>query len=405
LKSEVIFTGTELILGQSLNTNAQYLQQTLAALGIDLYYQVTVGDNKGRLVEAILQASARADLVIIGGGLGPTEDDLSRDALAGALGLPLQENPQARVITERFFKARGVEMPLNNLRQTMVPPGGMVLDNPIGTAPGLALEHKEKIYILVPGPPAEFKTMIDGQVVPLLKKRLGPGVSVIKSRVLKLCGIGESKVDETLGLLLGSANPTLAPTAKFMDVHLRITAKASGDLEADRLIDQMDHRVRELLGEYIYGQDEETLPEVVGRLLEAKKLTVATAETCSGGYLSHLITSCPQGAGCFKLALVADLPGLEEILNLKSAPGQNQAECLSVAIRVKSSADIGIAIAGEGGGLYPGNRDGITIATSLAGQVLSKKANLWGGGADLRQRVVKVCLVLLWNTLKAYKPS
>lgn len=401
MKSEIIFTGTELIIGQSLNTNAQYLQQTLAALGVDLYFQVTVGDNKKRLIEAIQQASARADLVVIGGGLGPTEDDVSREALAEALGAPLLENREARLITERFFKSRGIEMPLNNLKQTLVPPGGAVLDNPVGTAPGLALDHDSVLYILVPGPPGEFKTMIDNQVVPLLKKRLGTGVSIIKSRVLKLCGIGESKVDETLGPLLRGKNPTLAPTAKFSEVNLRITAKASVSDEADGMIDGMEHKVRDLLGQFIYGKDDETLPEVVGNLLAAKKMTLALAETCSGGYLSHLITSFQPGSQFLKFAAVADMAGMENFLKIKISSGENPAEALARAIRDQAEADIGIAITEEKGGLYPSGQGSITIATSFKDRTLSREVQLWGEGAELRQRAVQICLVLLWNSLKS----
>ena len=399
MKSEVIFTGTELILGQSLNTNSQYLQQTLAALGIDLFFQVTVGDNKKRLIEAIHQASSRADLVIIGGGLGPTEDDVSREALAEALDLPLAEDQQAREITERFFRSRGVEMPLNNLKQTLAPPGGWVLDNPVGTAPGLALERNSKLYILVPGPPGEFKPMIDNQVVPLLRKNLGPEVFIIKSRVLKLCGIGESKVDETLGTLLRGSNPTLAPTAKFSEVNLRITSKASSSGEADELIDGIEKSVRDLLGQFIYGKDEETLPEVVGKMLAAGKLTVAAAETCTGGYLTHLVTSFFQGSQHFNFSAVTQLKGMEKILGIRFPEGENPAEALAKGIRELAGADIGIAITEERGGLYPSGQGGITIATSFRERILSREITLWGEGAELRQRAVQICLVLIWNTL------
>lgn len=400
MKSEVIFTGTELILGQTLNTNAQYLQQALASLGVDLFFQVTVGDNQGRLVEAIRQASARAELVIIGGGLGPTEDDVSREALAEALGLDLVERPEARRITEKFFKARGIEMPVNNLKQTMAPPGGTLLDNPVGTAPGLALDHDGRLYVLVPGPPGEFKTMVEDRVVPLLKERLGPDVSVIKSRVLKLCGIGESKVDETLGPLLRGKNPTLAPTAKFSEVHLRITSKASRSGEADLKIDEMEAQVRELLGQYIYGRDDQTLPEVVGGLLAAKGLTLAAAETCTGGYLAHLLTSFPRGSEFFRFATVSDYNMLEKMHGIKIPSGVSPAGALAVGIREASGADIGIAITGEKEGLYPSGGGGITVATSLKDRTLTREIQLWGNGTELRSRAVQICLVLLWNTLK-----
>lgn len=398
--SEVIFTGTELLLGQILNTNAQYLQQTLAALGIDLYYQVTVGDNKKRLKEAILQASSRSDLVIVAGGLGPTEDDLSREALAEALNLPLVENAEARRITERFFRSRGVHMPENNIRQTLAPESGIILDNPVGTAPGLALDHNSVLYVLIPGPPGEFKTMLQDQVVPLLKTRLGPDIAVIKSRVLKLCGIGEGKVDEILGGLLHGKNPTLAPTAKFAEVHLRITAKAAGHSEADRMIDGLNRSIKELLGNYIYGTDSETLPEVVGKMLAAKGLTLATAETCSGGYLSHLITSFPDGAQSLKLAIVTGATGMGEIIKEPSPPGELPAPKLAAGVRRLAGADIGIAVTDGKGKLYPSGQDGIIIAVSFGDNTLVREVKLWGEGAELRQRAVQVCLTLLWKTLK-----
>ncbi|MFZ5651881.1 MAG: CinA family nicotinamide mononucleotide deamidase-related protein [Bacillota bacterium] len=398
MKSEIIFTGTELLLGQTLNTNALHLQQALAALGIDLYFQVTVGDNKSRLKEAILQASKRADLVIIGGGLGPTEDDLSREALSEALGLPLAENPEALAITERFFKSREIDMSPNNLKQALALKGSRVLDNPVGTAPGLALEHNSILYILMPGPPNEFTTMLDSQIIPILKKRTGPRASVIKSRVLKLCGIGESKVDEMLGELLHGANPTIAPTAKFYEIHLRITSKAPNSEEAGLLNSQLERKVRERLGHFIYGADNETLPEAVGSILSSEGLTLAAAETCSGGYLSHLLTSFPGCADFFKLSAVSDTAGMERLFEAKIPASENPAPQLSRLIREKAGADIGLTISESPGGLYPAGKT-VTIATSFKDKTLSREVQLIGEGVDLRRRAAQVCLVLLWQTL------
>lgn len=400
MKSEVIFTGTELILGQILNTNAQYLQQSLASLGIDLYFQVTVGDNKKRLVEAILQASSRSEIVIIGGGLGPTEDDLSREALSDALHLPLVENPMARVIAERFYKNKNSEIPINNLKQAMAPEKSLILDNPVGTAPGLVLEHNSKIYILVPGPPYEFITMIDKQIIPLLRKKLGSEISVIKSRILKLCGIGEAKIDEILGPLLHTNNPTLAPTAKYSEVHLRITSKYSSNDEADRMNDEMEEKIRKLLGQYIYGKDDETLPEVVGKMLADRKLTLAVTETCSGGYFSHLITSFPEGADYLKFAAVSNIDGIADFLRIKIPP-KGMAEALANGIRKKATTNIGIAIiTKESIDISSSNRKNIIIAISFEDTTLIKEIELWSEGNEFRLRAVQACFVLLWKTLK-----
>lgn len=400
MKAEIIFTGTELLLGQILNTNAQYLQQTLAALGIDLYFQVTVGDNLERLKEAISQAAKRAGLVIIGGGLGPTEDDLSREALSRAIGVPLEENSKARVITERFFKTRGIAMPSNNLRQAQAPVGSVILDNPVGTAPGLAVENEAVLYVLVPGPPNEFREMVTNQVLPLLREKTGPRATVIKSRVLKLCGISESRVDEMVGPLLQSSNPTLAPTAKFSEIHLRITSKAPDSEKADRMNGEMESKVRDLLGNYIYGSDEETLPEAVGRLLESKNLTLALAEISSGGYLSHMVTSYPGCSGYFKFAVVSGIEGLEELLSVKITGPESAARILAGAVREKAGADIGIALAGGSKTLCPPGSD-LTIATSFMEKTLSKKIPVpRRGAAEFRQMAAQLCLVLLWHTLK-----
>ena len=227
--AEVIFTGTELLLGQILNTNAQYLQQALASHGFDLYHQVTVGDNLSRCAEAIRQAAGRADLIFVGGGLGPTEDDVSREALSEALSVSLVQDPTALAIVRRFYLARDVPMPGSNLKQALIPVGGTALDNPIGTAPGIVLEHSGKTFFLLPGPPAEFNRMLDEQVLPYLCRRFSGQIGTIYSRVLKVCGIGESALVEKLGDLLNSSSPTVAPCAKEGVIHLRITAKATGE--------------------------------------------------------------------------------------------------------------------------------------------------------------------------------
>jgi nicotinamide-nucleotide amidase len=301
---------------------------------------------------------------------------------------------------ERFFKERGIAMPSNNLKQALAPKESIILDNPVGTAPGLALEKAGVLYVLVPGPPNEFKEMVTNQVLPLLRQKAGVA-SVIKSRVLKLCGIGESKVDQMVAPLLKSRNPTLAPTAKFSEIHLRITAKAADSRQADRMNGEMEDKVRAIVGDYIYGCDDETLPEAVGKLLEAKNLTLALAEISSGGYLSHMLTTCPHCSSYFKFAVVAGVAGLEELLDVKIPRPEETAETLAGAVRQKARADIGMAMATEGGD--PCTPSGaLTIATSFKEKTLLKKILLPGdGAAGLRQRAVQLCLVLLWHTLKS----
>ncbi|RJQ25214.1 MAG: competence/damage-inducible protein A, partial [Peptococcaceae bacterium] len=403
---EIIFTGTELLLGQILNTNAQYLQQALADLGIDLYYQVTVGDNLQRLAEAIEQASRRADLVIIGGGLGPTEDDLSREALARALDLPLIQDERALQVVRRFFDERLIPMPANNLKQALIPKGGLALDNPVGTAPGIILEQNRHTYILLPGPPPEFKFMIDRQAAPYLVKKLGKQKSTIRSRVLKLCGIGESAADEKLGELLHSANPTLAPTSRFGEVHLRITAKADEPALAERMNDETEARVWERLGRYIYGRDGETIAGAVGKLLLERSLTLATVETCTGGLLAHQLTGNSRAGEYLKTGFVLGSGG-EGLSPAEGIPAKNLppaandgelAEQLASQVQTQAHADICVAITGQPQfDRQENSRPGslVYIAISMNGNSRVKEFNLWGLAPEVRERAVQMALVLL----------
>jgi len=406
LRGEIIFTGTELILGQTLNTNAQYLQQVLADLGIDIYYQVTVGDNLNRLAEAIGQASQRAELIIIGGGLGPTEDDLSREALSQSLGLPLIQDEQALKALRRFFDERNIKMAANNLKQALIPKGGLVLDNPVGTAPGIILEHLDHIYILLPGPPMEFKFMIDRQMVPYMIKKFGNQRSIIKSRVLKLCGIGESAADERLGDLLHSANPTLAPTSRFGEVFLRVTAKADNPEQAEKMIDEMEARVRERVGEYIFGKDEENLAGAIGNLLLQRSLTLATAETCTGGLLAYQLTGSSKigenfitgfifGTGKVSFPPGGDIPPLP-------SDDRELAEQLVSRVQEQTGAGICMAVTGQlqVNGLESGGPGGLVyISTGTDGKVKSRKLSLWGVGPEIRERAVQMALIILWRSL------
>ncbi|MBC7324810.1 MAG: CinA family nicotinamide mononucleotide deamidase-related protein, partial [Moorella sp. (in: Bacteria)] len=259
--AEAIFTGTEMLLGQIVNTNAAFLGRELAAAGISLYRQVVVGDNLDRIREAIAEARQRADLVIVGGGLGPTEDDLSREALAAALGLPLVEDPVARENVTRYFAARRRPMPASNLKQALLPAGARALDNPLGTAPGVFLEHEGKIYALLPGPPREFQPMVTERLLPLLEP-YGARRQVILSRLLKIAGMGESAVEEAVKDFLHGDNPTLAPLAQPGEVTLRLSARAGSPQAARELIRPLEAAIRERLGEYIFGSDTDTLEGV-----------------------------------------------------------------------------------------------------------------------------------------------
>ena len=260
MKAEIVMIGSELLLGQIVDTNATYLAQQLNNIGISLYYKTTVGDNPGRMEEVLNQALTRSDMVIASGGLGPTDDDLTREVAAKVTGRELEFKQELMDYIEALFKKVGMRMSPSNRRQAYVPKGSRVIPNPRGTAPGFIVEDPRGLLIAIPGVPAEVKFLMENSVIPFLREKFGLGQSIIKSRVLKICGISESALGETIkDLLTTSQNPTLGILAKQGDMEVRVTARASSEPEADSLIAVMEAEIRRRLGNIIYGADEDTL--------------------------------------------------------------------------------------------------------------------------------------------------
>lgn len=408
--AEAIFTGTELLLGQIVNTNAAFLASQLAAVGVNLYRQIVVGDNLERIKQAILEAQARADLIILCGGLGPTEDDLTREALATALEVPLEEDPKAREHILRFFTARNRPMPAQNLKQALIPRGGQVLENPLGTAPGIFLDYKGKLYACLPGPPGEFRSMVKDKLLPLLTK-FGSGSQVILSRVLKITGLGESAVEEKVQDLLNNTNPTLAPLAKTGEVHLRLTAKAPTAEAAFALIEPVEKEIRRRLYDYLFGADEDTLEGVVGSLLASRGLTLAVAESCTGGLLAHRLTNIPGSSTYFRLGITAyaneakqKLLGVSpEDLALHGAVSSEVALAMARGVRSLSGADVGVGvtgIAGPGGGT-PAKPVGLVyLAVDLQGDAQARRELFPGTREEVKWRASQSALDLLWRMLR-----
>ncbi len=297
---ELVSVGTELLLGNIVNTNAQFLAEQCALLGLSVYHQVVVGDNEGRLAEVLRMALGRSDVVILGGGLGPTEDDLTKEVCAKVMGLELVEDLHTRKRIEEYLKG-GIfkEIPDNNWKQAMIPEGAIVLDNDNGTAPGLIMEKDGKRVILLPGPPKELCPMFLNQVSPYLKK-LQP--DVIRSQMVKICGMGESQVeDKLLDVIDRQTNPTIATYAKTGEVHLRITARAADEEEAKRLIKPVVKEIRNRFGDFVYSvREDETLEMAVVKLLLKYGLTVTTAESCTGGLLAGRIINVPGASEVFR---------------------------------------------------------------------------------------------------------
>jgi len=407
--AELISVGTELLLGEILDTNAQYLSRQLADLGINLHWRVTVGDNLERCREAFRQAMARSEVVIACGGLGPTPDDLTRQALAAALARPLEHSAAAWAEIQSYFAARGSTPGLHDRAQALVVPGGRTLPNRLGTAPGLYLTAGPTHVFLLPGPPSELTSMFEHQVAPVLS--LLPGRAVLRSRRLRLAGMGESRVSQLLEPLLASANPTLAPYAGQGEVQLRITARGQTEQEAGRLVEEMEAQVRAALPGLIYGADGEDLETVTGRLLGAYGLKLAVAESCTGGLLSHRLTNVPGSSAYFLLSVVAYSDQLKtsllgvpaRVLAEHGAVSAEVATCMAEGVRDLARSHLGIGvtgIAGPGGGSTQ-KPVGLVYLALAGATTRAHRLLLSGGREDVKYRATQRALVELWRLLQA----
>src|SRR5207302_318217 len=283
MRAEIISCGTELLLGHITDTNATYLAQSLAASGIDLYFVSQVGDNQGRIVDTLRRAWERSDLIIMTGGLGPTEDDLARESISALLGETMQVDPTLEAELRRMFATRRSDMPERNVKQATLIPSAKALPNPRGTAPGWWVEKDKHIIVAMPGVPREMYRMWEQEAIPRLKPYTG---GLIFTRILRVSGLGESSVEEHLDRFLHGNNPTLATYAKSDAIDVRITAKADTSEEAERLVAEMEVQVRQVLGHYIFGTDKDTLQSVVGDLLLSRNQSLAVMESITGGLLS-----------------------------------------------------------------------------------------------------------------------
>lgn len=358
MRAEIIAVGTELLLGQIANTNAQFLSQKLAEIGVGVYFHSVVGDNTQRLQQVIALAADRSDLVIFTGGLGPTQDDLTKETVAGHVGVGLETNPEAMERIEQFFLQRGIVMTENNRKQALVLSGSHVFPNDFGMAPGMAIRHDSCTFVLLPGPPSELYPMVEHYVMPYLTDLL-PEKRVFHSHVLRFYGIGESALEERLlDLIEKQDNPTIAPYAKEFEVTLRITARASTAEEGEALILPVEEEIRKRVGEYVYGMGEDSsLHDVLVSELKKRNETIACAESCTGGTLASLITSVPGSSSVFQGGIVCytndvknqllDVP--EEVLSTDGAVSRQTAQLLAENVRAKLGATYGVSVTGVAG--------------------------------------------------------
>ncbi len=357
MKAEIISVGTELLLGQIANTDAQYISTELSKIGIGVYYHTVVGDNYDRIYGAIQSADARCDVVILTGGLGPTVDDLTKETLCDYLHLKCELHKRSYERLCARFEKMNVEQPTeNNFKQVYFPITATVLDNDNGTAPGMYYERKDgHIFIALPGPPFELSPMFSDKALPLLIKKTG---SVLRSRVLRLCGIGESLMETKVrDILDAQTNPTIAPLLGNGDVTLRITAMAQSEDEAQRLIAPTERQLMERIGEYVYGYDDDSPEKVLVELLKQKKLKISTAESCTGGAIASRITDVSGSSAVFCEGVVTYaneaktkyLGVKTETLDKYGAVSPQTAHEMVCGLIEKMDCDVAVAVTGIAG--------------------------------------------------------
>jgi nicotinamide-nucleotide amidase len=376
MRCEVLAVGTELLLGQVVDTNSAWIGEQLAAAGIDSYYQVKVGDNQSRIVACIRQALSRSDAVICCGGLGPTQDDITREAIAEVLGLPLELDDEVAARIEQMFGARGRTMALNNLRQAEVPHGATVIPQVRGTAPGLICRLGDRSIYAVPGVPHEMREMMGRAVIPDLISRSGPAATIL-SRTLRTWGLAESTLAELLAGRLASldkeaADGRPAPTIAFLasgieGIKVRITAKASSAEEASELVGSEEVAIRQLLGTAVFGADDENMEAAVGSLLVKRDLTLAVAESLTGGLVGSRLTAVPGASDWFRGALVVYASEAKRsLLGVADGPVVSESAATEMASGAAATlgADVGLSLTGVAG---PTAQDGPPVGTVWIG--------------------------------------
>lgn len=406
--AEIVSVGTELLMGQIVNTDAQFIASHLAPLGYRALYQVTVGDNPARLAGVVQSALARADVLLFTGGLGPTDDDLTKETVAQALGLEMAVVPEEEARLRAYFASRGKQMTPNNLKQARFPTGSIILPNPNGTAPGCIMEADGKAAILMPGPPRELYPMFRDHVLPYLEKRSGVR---LHSRELRIFGMGESEVTYRLrDLIAAQTNPTIAPYVKTSEVTLRVTAQCQDDAEGERLVVPVIDAILARLGSIVYSTNGESLPALCVRLLLRQGATLAVAESCTGGMLASSIVDIPGCSACFLEGAVTYANGAkvrrlgvsEGTLATDGAVSLACAQQMAEGLRAAAGTTYALAttgIAGPDGGTPEKPVGLVYVALAGPGRTEVRKLLLSGDRARIRTAATLHALDLLRRSL------
>lgn len=409
---EIIAVGTEILLGNIVNTNAAYLAEKCAGLGLSCYHQDVVGDNEERLMETIRLALTRADILLLSGGLGPTQDDLTKEAAAKVMGRELYLHEPSKEAIRQFFEERNLEITDNNWKQAMVPEGCIVVDNPGGTAPGIIITENDKHLILMPGPPGELIPMFEHSIMPYLA---GLQSGVIYSQTVKICGVGESKAESMVeDLINAQSNPTIATYAKTGEVHLRVTATAQDEKAAKKLVKPVIKELKGRFGNHVYTTDSDvTLEKSVVDLLAANKLTACTVESCTGGKLAARLINVPGVSEVFKSGYVTysnkskrRLLGIKKSILLKhGAVSEQIAREMAKTAAALARADVSVSttgIAGPDGGTPEKPVGLVYIGCNVCGRITVKECHFHGSREKIRESTVAAALALLRECILQY---
>ncbi len=409
---EIIAVGTEILLGNIVNTNAAYLAEKCAGLGLSCYHQDVVGDNEERLMETIRLALTRADIILLSGGLGPTQDDLTKEAAAKVMGKALYLHEPSREAIRQFFAERNLEITENNWKQAMVPESCTVVENPGGTAPGIIMAENGKHVVLMPGPPGELIPMFERSIMPYLA---GLTSGVIYSQTVKICGVGESKAESMVeDLVDAQSNPTIATYAKIGEVHLRVTATAQDEKEAKKLVKPMVKELKGRFGNHVYTADSEvTLEKAVVDLLMANKLTACTVESCTGGMLSARLINVPGVSEVFKSGYVTysnkskrKLLGIKKNILMKhGAVSEQIAREMAKTAAILARTDVSVSttgIAGPDGGTPEKPVGLVYIGCNVCGRITVKECHFNGNREKIRESTVSAALSLMRECILQY---
>jgi nicotinamide-nucleotide amidase len=406
MKAEIISIGSEILRGQITDTNANFIAQKLAELSIDLNYISAVGDNHKMLLSLLKKALSRSDLIITTGGLGPTEDDITYQVIAKTLHLKLIKSPEAEKNLKSFLHSIKIKLSPSNLKQAYLPEGAKVIINKYGTAPAMILEKDNKIISSFPGVPYEMKKLIEENLIPYLKEKFPPSV-IKKSKTLKITGLGEALVNELIRNYINEqTNFSFGIYANPEDIQIQITTQAPTEKEVDQLLQFSSNQLIKILGNYVYGTDQQSLEEVVGNLLKAKNIKVAVAESCSGGMLGEMITNIPGSSEYFQGGVISYnakikeelLKVPQEIIKKYGEVSEQVARLMAEGVRKCCYSDIGISItgiAGPGGATEKKQVGLVYMALANGKKTLIQKHQLFGNRQQIRLRASRRALNLL----------